>query len=137
MDRYPWLELTLREPVRIAALEIQGNVYEKRTDNIYYFKNVEIMAGMEKTDLTQGQAASAMETKNSVSVIYKGPLKYEVTEYVTFPQPYKTSKYLMIQRNQNGASQMELAEVKVFGESPLISLNNNTKICLSWSWFLN
>ena len=85
------------------------------------------MAGMEKTDLTQGQAASAMETKNPVSVIYKGPLKYEVTEYVTFPQPYKTSKYLMIQRNQNGASQMELAEVKVFGESPLINFNNNTK----------
>ena len=75
------------------------------------------MFGMEKTDLVQDETASAMETKNPVAAKYRGALKFETTAYVPFPEPYKTSKYLMIQRNQNSASYMEIAEVKVFGET--------------------
>ena len=79
------------------------------------------MAGMEKTDLAQDDTAKAMETKNPVAVIFKGPLKYRTKEYLTFSEPYKTAKYIMIQRDITTASLMELAEVKVLGETLLIT----------------
>ena len=79
------------------------------------------MAGMEKTDLAQDDTAKAMETKNPVAVIFKGPLKYRTKEYLTFSEPYKTAKYIMIQRDITTASLIELAEVKVLGETLLIT----------------
>ena len=89
--------------------------------NVYHFKNVKVFVGMEKTDLTQDETASAMETKNPLAVFIKGPLKYQTKVYAPMPEPYKTSKYIMIQRSMNAASYLELAEVKVLGETSLIS----------------
>ena len=99
--KYPWLELTLKEPVRIAALEIQGYGFQERTTNAFQFKNVEFMVGMVPTDLAQDETPTAMDTKNPVAVIFKGPLRYRTKEYITFSEPYNTAKYIMIQRNIN------------------------------------
>ena len=142
--KYPWIEITLKEPVRIAALEIQGYGYVDRTTNAYsafQFKNVEIMAGMEPTDLAKDEIPTAMDTKNPVAVIFKGPLRHQTKEYLTFSEPYKTAKYLMIQRNINSHSLMELSEVKVLGETckmmmmmMMMMMMINTDISPSWSW---
>ena len=78
------------------------------------------MVGMEKTDLAQDETPSAMETKNPVAVIFKGPLSYRTKEYLTLSEPFKTAKYIMIQRDITTASLMELAEVKVLGETSFI-----------------
>ena len=81
---------------------------------------------MVKTDLAQDDTPSAMETKNPVAVIFKGPLRFRTKEYLTFSEPYKTAKYIMIMRNINTAALMELAEVKVLGENFIYSNDNNT-----------
>ena len=79
------------------------------------------MVGMVPTDLAQDETPTAMDTKNPVAVIFKGPLKYRTKEYLTFSEPYKTAKYIMIQRDITTASLIELAEVKVLGETLLIT----------------
>ena len=113
VNKYPWLQITLTEPVRIAALELQGYQKEARTEDVYLFKDVDIRAGTENTDLVQDQEASAMDTKNPLVVSFKGPLKAGVKEYLKFSEPYVTAKYIMIQRDTTSPAVMELAEVKV------------------------
>ena len=48
---------------------------------------MDIRAGMENTDLVQDQEATAMETKNPLAVSFKGPLKYQKKQYLTFSEP--------------------------------------------------
>ena len=74
---------------------------------------MDIRAGMENTDLVQDQEATAMETKNPLAVSFKGPLKYQKKQYLTFSEPFVTAKYIMIQRDTTSPAVMELAELKV------------------------
>ena len=83
------------------------------------------MAGMVPTDMAHKDLATAMETKNPVGVIFKGPLRYRTKEYLTFSEPYKTAKYVMLQRNINSWALMELAEVKVLGETCILHDNDD------------
>ena len=92
------------------------------------------MAGMEKTDLAQDDTAKAMETKNPVAVIFKGPLRYRTKEYITFSEPYKTAKYIMIQRNINSHALIELAEVKVLGEISMMTMMTMMMMMMINSW---
>ena len=105
----PWFEISLTEPVDIAALEF--STLGAGGGDVDKFRKIAVRAGMTPTSVPHQGSSNNLITDNEQVLEYVGPASQGEVVYVTFPNP-RSAQFLLIQAKSVNNNLM-LSEIRI------------------------